>query len=190
MTDRPALSLDLLLWWIRTSCQFCTGIFLVHITDAWATAPHVPAINVHMVYQRKAKYAVSVPGTVQPEVKALTPSVMKEVSVRRSNSSDQAVQNLQVAKSSKVYNSRTIWKKNIFAFDMLRRFWHLKTVWEIICYYCVLLCTIFVFKLNLKKNNNRKLNKPKKRAENRLIHSSTLCVTHDEWAWLKNGSFG
>lgn len=68
----------------------------------------MPAINVLMVYQRKAKHAVSVPGTVQPEVKALTPSAMKEVSVRRSNSSDQAVQNLQVAKSSKVYNSRTI----------------------------------------------------------------------------------
>lgn len=125
MTDRPALSLDLLLWWI---------IFFVHITDTWATAPHVPAINVQMVYQRKAKHAVSVPGPVQPEVKALTPSVMKEVSVRRSNSSDQAVQNLQVAKSSKVYNSRTIWKKNIFAFDMLPRFRHLKAVREIIYY--------------------------------------------------------
>lgn len=95
MTDRPALTLDLLLRWIRTSCQFCTGLFffLVRITGAWATAPHVPAINVHMVYQRKAKHAISVSDTVQPEVKAQTPSVMKEVSVHRSNSSDPAVQN-------------------------------------------------------------------------------------------------
>lgn len=71
-------------------------------------APHVRAINAHMVHQHKAKRAISVPGTVQPEVKALTPFVMKEVSERRSSSSNRALQNLQVTQSSEVYDSSTV----------------------------------------------------------------------------------
>lgn len=78
----------------------------MHDTDV--RAPHVRAINVHMVHQHKAKRAISVPGTVQPEVKALTPSAMKEVSAHRPSSSDQPVQNLQVTRSSGVYDSSTI----------------------------------------------------------------------------------
>lgn len=78
--------------------------------DADVRAAHVRAImfNVHKVHQHKAKHAISFTGTVQPEVKALTPSVMKEVSARRSSRSYRPVQNLQVTQSSEVYNSSTI----------------------------------------------------------------------------------
>lgn len=77
--------------------------------DADVGAAHVRAImfNVHIVHQHKAKRAISVPGTVQPEVKALAPSVMKEVSAHTSSRCYRPVQNLQVTQSSEVANSST-----------------------------------------------------------------------------------
>ena len=64
----------------------------------------MPASNVCIAYRFKAKHALSVPCKVRLEVKVKTsnPVLNEEMSVCRSVSSDQNVQDVQVGKSSKV----------------------------------------------------------------------------------------